>query len=394
MEKRERTGTCVLPVVDVLTGTVELTHVESGKPAALAELSLLGYAGLTEISAGHFVLRAFSCTREMKALRAITLLAPAKINLYLGVGAIRPDGYHDVTTVLQALVRRYRANPSLRRAFGLHLGGSGQCPPTTTSPTEQRLRFAEEFSVAPRAVIEIEKRTPPAGSLRDRQMPRAVIVGLAGRQASSPIIHAASRRPWLGRRLRVLHHRGSGADDRSRRPARALCRMLRRMSRWSSRISRFNRGSIRSVRAARPCLHRVRHRWSSALEAGEVVRLAASLSNNLTGASASLVPERSRHASLVSASSQERWERPWPAAGRRRSLCGHLGFSDTGRPGCTRPRMVGNRHLHASDSALRSPTKNEGTREGRRGGAVRWRGCRHRPRGVHQGLGAVSRAGR
>ena len=34
---------------------------------------------------------------------ALRVSAPAKVNLYLSVGARRPDGYHDVTTVLQAL---------------------------------------------------------------------------------------------------------------------------------------------------------------------------------------------------------------------------------------------------------------------------------------------------
>lgn len=33
----------------------------------------------------------------------VTVRVPAKINLYLGVGASRPDGYHDLTTVFQAI---------------------------------------------------------------------------------------------------------------------------------------------------------------------------------------------------------------------------------------------------------------------------------------------------
>lgn len=34
---------------------------------------------------------------------AVTVRAPAKVNLHLGVGPLRPDGYHDVITVLQAV---------------------------------------------------------------------------------------------------------------------------------------------------------------------------------------------------------------------------------------------------------------------------------------------------
>ena len=33
----------------------------------------------------------------------MTVLAPAKINLYLGVGPARADGYHGLATVFQAL---------------------------------------------------------------------------------------------------------------------------------------------------------------------------------------------------------------------------------------------------------------------------------------------------
>nr|WP_026310543.1 4-(cytidine 5'-diphospho)-2-C-methyl-D-erythritol kinase [Parafrankia elaeagni] len=34
---------------------------------------------------------------------AVTVRAPAKVNLHLGVGPLRPDGYHEVTTILQAV---------------------------------------------------------------------------------------------------------------------------------------------------------------------------------------------------------------------------------------------------------------------------------------------------
>ena len=36
-------------------------------------------------------------------MRSLTVIAPAKVNLFLGVGALRPDGYHAVTTVMHAL---------------------------------------------------------------------------------------------------------------------------------------------------------------------------------------------------------------------------------------------------------------------------------------------------
>ncbi|MBB0993836.1 hypothetical protein G6015_05830, partial [Dietzia sp. SLG510A3-40A3] len=35
--------------------------------------------------------------------RAVTAVAPAKINLHLGVGDLRADGYHDLLTVYRAV---------------------------------------------------------------------------------------------------------------------------------------------------------------------------------------------------------------------------------------------------------------------------------------------------
>ena len=35
-------------------------------------------------------------------MMGITELAPAKLNLTLDVGARRPDGYHDITSIMQS----------------------------------------------------------------------------------------------------------------------------------------------------------------------------------------------------------------------------------------------------------------------------------------------------
>ena len=36
-------------------------------------------------------------------MKTIELIAPAKVNLFLGIGERRADGYHDATTVMHAL---------------------------------------------------------------------------------------------------------------------------------------------------------------------------------------------------------------------------------------------------------------------------------------------------
>lgn len=40
---------------------------------------------------------------EGSAMKTIDLIAPAKVNLFLGIGSLRSDGYHDATTVMHTL---------------------------------------------------------------------------------------------------------------------------------------------------------------------------------------------------------------------------------------------------------------------------------------------------
>ena len=74
--------------------------------------------------------------------RSVTVRAPAKINLHLGVGRPRNDGYHPLDTVFQAvgLFDDVRAsdgegNVSVEPAAYLPLGDPPRTARTTSSPT-------------------------------------------------------------------------------------------------------------------------------------------------------------------------------------------------------------------------------------------------------------------
>jgi 4-diphosphocytidyl-2-C-methyl-D-erythritol kinase len=226
-------------------------------------------------------------------MRAITLLAPAKINLFLGVGAVRDDGYHDVTTVVQALdfgdVVRILPADELAVITSVDLG----IPQSDNLAYRAALAFAEEFSVAPRAVIEIEKRVPAgAGLAGGSSDAAAVIVGLAR-------LHDVDTRD--PRCLAVA--RGVGADcvffltggaalmsgrgDRLETelpPAVAHVALVKpdRPVSTAAAYAQFDRAPMPT-----PGPHLV----VDALETGDLVALSAGLANNLTSASASLVPE-------------------------------------------------------------------------------------------------------
>jgi 4-diphosphocytidyl-2-C-methyl-D-erythritol kinase len=113
----------------------------------------------------------------------MTVEAPAKLNLYLEVGGTRPDGYHDVRTVLVALDLHDTVvvEPAERLVL--------ECTPAIGPSCEDNLawRAAETFARATgrmaRCSIRIEKRIPAAA-------------GLGGGSADAAAVLAALARMW------------------------------------------------------------------------------------------------------------------------------------------------------------------------------------------------------
>lgn len=97
----------------------------------------------------------------------VTLLAPAKINLFLAVGGRRSDGYHDVVTILQTLDERVADVVELQAADSLLV----TCEPGVGIPAEENLvhraltRLGEMAGLDPSFSVMIRKRVPAAGGL-------------------------------------------------------------------------------------------------------------------------------------------------------------------------------------------------------------------------------------
>lgn len=112
--------------------------------------------------------------------RSLRVTAPAKVNLYLGVGDLRPDGYHSVSTILQTL--------ELCDEIELSQADEGSllCEPDLGLPREENLAWqaAEAFSelvadVGPVAIV-VHKRIPHGAGLGGGSSDAAgVLVGLA-----------------------------------------------------------------------------------------------------------------------------------------------------------------------------------------------------------------------
>lgn len=234
----------------------------------------------------------------------IRMIAPAKINLYLAVGAKQPDGYHDVTTILQAL--EFGDELTVRPSDRLSL----VCDPDLGIPAPENLAFkaalamGEAFDRSPDVAIELSKRVPHGA-------------GLGGGSSDAAAVIAALAQMW-----------GVEPDHRSLTGvARALGADVPFFLRggaalFDGRGDRFVRdipviplpvvlikpaGSVSTAaayaafddleRAAAPGPRHV----ADALRFGEAMSLGAALHNNMTGAAITLVPEISEVLAHVAA---------------------------------------------------------------------------------------------
>ena len=120
------------------------------------------------------------------------LRAPAKINLALVVGPARPDGKHEVATVLQSV--DLCDDIELVRAETLSVEGF----PQDTVVREALIRLAEAAGVAPNWRVRIEKRIPVAAGLGGGSSDAAAVFALANATLTTPLpeleLHALAAR--------------------------------------------------------------------------------------------------------------------------------------------------------------------------------------------------------
>ena len=129
---------------------------------------------------------------------SVTVRVPAKVNLYLAVGDRRDDGYHELTTIIQAVSLLDEVTVRNADVLSLEMVGEG----ADKLPTDERNLawqaaelMAEHVGRAPDVSIMIDKSIPVAG-------------GLAGGSADAAAVLVAMNSLWelnVPRRdLRVL----------------------------------------------------------------------------------------------------------------------------------------------------------------------------------------------
>jgi len=103
-------------------------------------------------------------------IRNILVKAPAKINLHLGVGDRRPDGFHDIASVFQAVSMYDTISLSLREGEGIRFDGECGCPVEKNTVFRAAKAFLEEaarngLDSVPGLTIALRKGVPMGAGL-------------------------------------------------------------------------------------------------------------------------------------------------------------------------------------------------------------------------------------
>ena len=225
-------------------------------------------------------------------MRCLTVVAPAKVNLFLGIGAVRPDGHHDLHSLFQTLqlhdVVRLAPSDELTVSCDVDV----DCAPEHNLAFRAARAFSEAYGVDVLIDIAIEKRIPAgAGLAGGSANAAAVLAGLAhwaGLPLTHPPLHQAARSlgadvPFFlyggaalmsGRGDHLVHHLPDVAFDLVLvKPAVGVPTAA------AYRAFDADPQPLGDWRGA-----------EVALRAGDVEALGASLANNMTPASVLLVP--------------------------------------------------------------------------------------------------------
>jgi 4-diphosphocytidyl-2-C-methyl-D-erythritol kinase len=97
----------------------------------------------------------------------VTVRSFAKINLGLSIGALRPDGFHELRTVYQTIALHDVLRVSVQRGSGIEIRCADVRVPTDETNTCYRIveRAMAALNAKGRVLLQIEKRLPVQGGL-------------------------------------------------------------------------------------------------------------------------------------------------------------------------------------------------------------------------------------
>jgi 4-diphosphocytidyl-2-C-methyl-D-erythritol kinase len=133
----------------------------------------------------------------------VTVPSFAKINLGLRIGALRPDGFHELRTVYQTIALHDVIRVSVGRGAGIEIRCNDPRVPTDSTNTCWGIveRATAVMKIRGRVVVEIEKRLPVQGGLG----------GASGNAVATLLAleRATGKKPSGAERLRIAAEVGS-----------------------------------------------------------------------------------------------------------------------------------------------------------------------------------------
>lgn len=110
----------------------------------------------------------------------LRVTAPAKINLYLEAGGVRPDGYHEVRTVLQALELADEVLMAPAQALSVVMNPDHGIPAEANLAYRAARMLGDAVGASPAFAITVEKHVPTGAGLGGGSSDAAaVLAGLA-----------------------------------------------------------------------------------------------------------------------------------------------------------------------------------------------------------------------
>jgi 4-diphosphocytidyl-2-C-methyl-D-erythritol kinase len=221
------------------------------------------------------------------------MLAPAKVNLLLGVGPTRADGYHDVETVLAAL--DLADEVTLERASGLSL--TRDPDPGFPPPADLTWRAAEALAAAlgrtPDLAITLRKVIPVAAGLGGGSSDAAAVLAgacaLWGVDPADPLVGDVARS--LGADVSFFLTGGVALlEDRGDRLVRTLPAPELDIVLVNPGVEAPTFSVYRAFDADPAELPRTLASLETALAAGDRRDVAAALGNNLRTAATTVAP--------------------------------------------------------------------------------------------------------
>lgn len=107
---------------------------------------------------------------------ALHITAPAKVNLFLSVGAVAPDGYHPVETVLHALELADTVTVAPATRFEFSCSHDLGLPHELNLAHRAAMAMGARFGCEPHVAIAVEKRIPAGSGLGGASADAAAVI--------------------------------------------------------------------------------------------------------------------------------------------------------------------------------------------------------------------------